>query len=231
MPTATIRPAGDGSHTSSYGHGYGTHTGPGACPLTDSSSGLYPYCNTGALYEPTFVYLRSRTAAATANPGRLEFSWDAVPSGIVVTSIAMSGYLRLASVGGSYWSADCSLYGFVNIGGTRYAGTTVVMDDAVVTNTNASGPTGTFLGPLALGTWAVSPATGVTWTLSELAAGTFLAGVAADSPNVPDSNGGAAGHHVGMAGVEILVTYTVSSTATEPLRRVASHALRMRSYA
>lgn len=228
MPVATIRPIGDGTHAATYDVGVGSHTAPGAAPLTATTSGIYTYVNSGALDETTFGYIGSRTTDTNANPGRLEFTWGAPPSGIVISSIVMVGYMRLASVGGSWWSGDCSVYGMVNPAGTRYAGTTVVLPAAAAVNTNTSGPSGSFGVAQTLGTWATNPATGVAWLLSDLLSGTFKAGVAADSPNIVHSNGGAGSHTWCLAGVEIQINYTVATTMTASSLRVASHALRMR---
>jgi hypothetical protein len=77
----------------------------------------------------------------------------------------------------------------------------------------------------------VNPATGVAWTLSDLLSGTFKAGVAADSPNVPHSNGGGGDHSFCLAEIELQITYTVATTMSASVLWSASHALRIRSNA
>ena len=227
MSVAILRPAGDGSSTSTYGaHGYGTHLGAGSCPRTVSSTGLASYVGEGALDESTLAWIGARTSDTNPNPGRLEFSWTAPPTGITISKVELHGWLRIASVGGSYWSADVACYGFVNPAGTRYAGTTRTLAAAGNINTNSVGPAGTFV-KYSLGAWTANPATGVAWVLSDLLAGTFLAGVAADSPNIPNANGGST-HTFDVALLEIEVTHEFTSAMTEPVRVQLSHEVTLR---
>lgn len=215
--------------------GWGTHTAAGVS--SEGSSDCYSYADDpiDALDETTYGAIRSRATAAAYNAtSRFEFTLGAPPSGITVTKVRLVAWMRTSNAGAAAIDESPRVKGFVNPTGTRYyqSGPSYVS----VTNPrnrNTEGPGGSFVRHV-VGEWSTNPATAGAWTLADLAAGTFKAGVEAGGiaegqagNGVPPTTGGSsASWDVALFVLEI--DGTPSELVIDPLRQLLSRLLRFR---
>lgn len=185
-----------------------------------------------ALSESDYGTIRSSNSYY--NVGRVEYVFDAAPAQIVITNVSIVAYLRTSSGNNYAINEPPRLKGFVNPAGTRYyqSGPSYFTVNRPI-NRNTVGPTGTF-GRYVAGSWAANPATGSAWTLDDLAAGTFKAGIEtggiaegqAGNGLPPTSSGYQASLDVALLCIEI--TGSPSSLVVEPVRQLMSILLWLR---
>lgn len=220
--------------TDTLSRGPGTHTAAGT--WSESSGECSPACDDlyGALDETDHSFLRSSATAAAYNPGRFEFDFSAPPAGITVSKVRVVAYLRTSNGGAASIDESPRVKGFVNIGASRYyqTGPTYVTV-ANPCNRQTSGPTGTYT-RYVCGEWATNPATAAGWTLADLAAGLFLAGVEAGGVaegqagnGVPPTTGGSSAS-LDCALIDIEVEGSPADLVIDPLRQLISRHLRLR---
>lgn len=219
--------------TAIYGTGTGTHTAAGVWtqPAGDCSAA----CNESvdALDESLYGWIRSHITNYDA--GRFEHTYGAAPSGITITNLRIVAWLRASSGNNAAIIENPRLKGFVNPAGTRYYQTapTYFIMTQVWVNRQTQGPTGTYA-QFTAGEWATNPATGVAWTLSDLAAGTFKAGIECGGvaegqagnglPPTPGAN--AASLDVALVCIEL--EGSPSELVTDPVREMLSIELWLR---
>lgn len=220
--------------TDTLSRGPGTHTAAGA--WTESSGDCSSACDDlfGSLDETDHSFLRSSSTAGAYNPGRFEHDYSAPPAGITVSKVRVVAYLRTSNGGPAAIDESPRVKGFVTIGGTRYYQT----GPTYVTVTNpcnrqTSGPTATYT-RYVCGEWSVNPATAIGWTLADLAAGIFRAGVEAGGVaegqagnGVPPTTGGSSAS-LDAALIDVEVEGTPADLVIDPLRQVISRHLRLR---
>lgn len=187
----------------------------------------------GALNESDYGTIRSNNSYY--NNGRVEYVFDAPPSQIVITNVSIVAYLRTSSGNNYGINEPPRLKGFVNPGGTRYYQTSpagyFIVNRPI--NRNSAGPTGTFE-KFTAGSWNTNPATGSAWSLADLAAGTFKAGIEtggvaegqAGNGLPPTSSGYQASLDVALICIE--VTGSPSQLVVEPVRQLMSILLWLR---
>ena len=228
--TAILRPTSDGA-----GAGFTYPMGVWTRASGYSAGAAYSGCDEGSLDESDAGYATSRASTTTYNPGRFEFLFTAPPTGVAISSLALKAYCRHSCAGADYMVELPRMKGFVKIGSTYYYQTGpayVTVTQAI--NKNTQGDAGSF-GLYTVGTWATNPATAAAWTLSDLAAGTLIAGLEAGGVaegqagnGVPHSYGGSnASFDLAQFWVEL--TTTPSETFVNPIRISASALLRIMS--
>lgn len=226
--TAILRPTSDGA-----GAGFSNGMGVWTRAAGRSAGIAYPGYDEASLDETDSGYAQAWTSASTYAPGRFENYFDAPPTGIAISSLTLKAYMRHSCAGPNYFAEAARMKGFVMIGATRYyqsgPGYVIV---AEFCNRNTTPDAGTY-GLYTVGVWATNPATGAAWTLADLAAGTFIAGVEAGGVaegqagnGIPPAYGGStADFDLGQLWVEI--TTTPSETFVNPIRLSASAILRL----
>jgi hypothetical protein len=225
---ANLRPTSDAAGgTFSLGQGAWTRAGgrvAGAC---------YSGCDEGSLDEADSGYALARTSDTSYNSGRFEFYLGAPPTGVAISSLSIKAYCRISSAGPNFFVESPRMKGFVNVGGTRYyqSGPSYV---TVSNHTNRNTtPVDAGTGVLfTVGTWATNPVTSAAWTLSDLAAGVFIAGLEAGGVaegqagnGIPHANGGSTAQF-DLLQFWVELTTTPSETFVTPIRLGASAVLR-----
>ena len=226
--TAILRPTAD-APGAGFTFGTGVWTRAGGRVAGAQYSGY----DEASLDESDSGYALARTTDASYNPGRYEAYFSAPPTGVAIVSLTLKAYMRTSSAGPYFFAEDPRVKGFVMVGATRYyqsgpAYVTVVE----FCNRNTTGDVGTY-GLYTVGTWATNPATAAAWTLADLAAGNFIAGLEAGgvaegqaANGIPNAYGGStADFDLGQLWVEI--TTTPSETFVNPIRVSASAILRL----
>jgi hypothetical protein len=224
--TIILRPTSDAAGAG-YTYGMGVWTG------YRTGGAAYGGCDEGSLDETDSGFGISRTSDSSYDAGRFEFAFGSPPTGVTITNVAIKAYCRCSSQGQNYFSEAPRVKGFVNVGATRYyqsGPSYVTVAEHLNRNTEPyAGSCGFYL----LGTWATNPATAAAWTLSDLASGTFIAGLEAGGvaegqagDGIPHSYGGNAAQF-DLAQFWVEVTTSPSETFVNPARLSASAALRL----
>ena len=226
--TAILRPTSDAAG-SAFTHGQGVWTRAGGRVAGSTFAG----CDEASLDETDTGYAVARTTDTSYNPGRYEFYFSAPPTGVAITSLTIKAYCRYSCAGPDFFAEYPRMKGFVSIGGTRYyqsgPGYVTVTNFC---NRNTTSDPGTH-GLYTVGVWATNPATAAAWTLSDLAAGSFIAGLEAGGVaegqagnGIPHANGGATAQF-DLGEIWIELTTTPSETFVNPIRLSASAVLRI----
>jgi hypothetical protein len=226
--TAILRPTSDAAGgTFSLGQGAWTRAAGRV------AGAAYSGCDEGSLDETDTAYALARTADTSYNPGRFEFYFSAPPTGVAISSLSIKAYLRTSSAGPSYFAESPRMKGFVSIASTRYyqsGPSYVTVSNHCNRNTKADAGTHVIF---TVGTWATNPATAAAWTLSDLAAGVFIAGLEAGGVaegqagnGIPHANGGSTAQ-LDAAQFWVELTTTPSETFVTPIRLSASAILRL----
>lgn len=225
---AILRPTGDGA-----GAGYTWGMGVWTDGVGRAAGAAYGGCDEGSLDETDTGYAVSRTADTNYDAGRMEFYFGPPPTGVAITMLALKAYCRSSSQGPNNMVEPPRMKGFVKVGATRYYQTSPAYVTVTQHCNRNTQPSAGSHGIYTVGTWATNPATAAAWTLSDLAAGTLIAGLEAGGTGegqagngIPHSNGGStAQFDLGQFWIEI--TTTPSETFVNPLRVSASAVLRL----
>lgn len=220
--------------TSANFTGFGLH--PSAGHSSEGSGDCTSYLDEGqdALDETDYGVLRSRALAGIYTTGRFEHTFGSLPSGLTISKVRVIAYLRTSNAGTEIIDEPPRVKGFVNLAGTRYyqSGPSYVMvTQACNRNTHAAADT---FARYVCGEWATNPATAAAWTLEDLAAGVFKAGVEAGGiaegqagNGVPPTTGGTQAS-LDAAVIELEVDATSTDLIVEPIRTIITRLLRLR---
>lgn len=220
--------------TDTLSNGSGTHTAPGV--WTEATGDCAGACDDlyGALDETDHAFLRSSSSAAAYNAGRFEYDFSPPPAGITISKVRVVAYLRTSNGGAAAIDESPRVKGFVNPAGSRYyqtGPTYVTVTNALNRQTQA--PEGSYV-RYVCGEWSTNPATATGWTLADLAAGTFKAGVEAGGVaegqagnGVPPTTGGSSAS-LDLAFMDVEVDGSPADLVIDPLRQLLSRHLRLR---